>query len=77
MADAADHAKNLEQLQRQHAIDKQLNQPAEKPNELHGHRYCLECDIEINTKRLVNVPNAVRCVDCQTLVEQQNKHYVG
>lgn len=75
MTDVLDRASQLEEQQRKQAIGAQRLKPQEKPNELHGHRYCLDCDIEIKTQRLIAAPNAVRCVDCQEIFEHENKHF--
>ncbi|GLX86357.1 hypothetical protein tloyanaT_26100 [Thalassotalea loyana] len=72
MADVADKAKLLEQQALEHALaSHQVS--VETPNEFDGHRYCLDCDIEITTKRLLAAPNAVRCIDCQEVHEHQQK----
>jgi len=76
MTDTVDRACELEQKQREQALAA-AKQPVEQPNELEGHRYCLDCDIELSVKRLVANPNAVRCVDCQTLHEHQQKQFRG
>ena len=74
MADAVDQAAALEQIQRDYALAAAKKSP-EQPNEYHGHRYCIDCDIEITTKRLMANPNAVRCVECQTLQEHKNRRF--
>jgi DnaK suppressor protein len=73
MTDAVDRASELENKFREQALA--ANKPiAEKPREFDGHRYCLGCDLGLSTQRLLALPNAVRCVDCQTDNEQQGKH---
>ena len=74
MTDVIDRASELEQKQREQAIaaSKAI---VEKPQEFNGHRYCLDCDIEINTQRLLANPNAVRCITCQTYHEASEKHF--
>lgn len=74
MSDIIDRAARLEQQQREQAIV-QSKGVAELPHEHRGHRYCLCCDVELNTKRLLVVPTAVRCIDCQTLYEHQQKNF--
>ena len=37
----------------------------------HGRTNCLDCGVKIPEKRLVYVPNAVRCADCQDLLERR------
>lgn len=75
MPDALDQAKDLEQMHRTAALAKHKNRAVETPNECDGHRYCIDCGIEITTKRLLAEPNAVRCIDCQSLHEHKIKHY--
>jgi len=74
VTDQIDQACKLEQKQREQALAA-CEMPIEKPNELHGHRYCLDCDIELSTNRLIANPKAVRCVECQTLLEHKNKRF--
>ncbi len=74
MTDVLDRAQEIEQQQREQALMQAKQQP-EQPNELDGHRYCLDCDVGIKTKRLLAAPNAVRCVDCQELHEHHQKQY--
>lgn len=74
MTDVIDKASEIEQRERDYLI--KANKPVkELPNEFDGHRYCVECDIELNTKRLDAAPNAVRCVPCQEVCEHQQKQY--
>ncbi|OUR62042.1 hypothetical protein A9Q74_06230 [Colwellia sp. 39_35_sub15_T18] len=74
MTDVVDKACELEQKQREQALAA-ARVTIEKPKELHGHRYCLDCDLELDTNRLIANPKAVRCVDCQTLLEHKNKRF--
>jgi len=74
VTDAIDRAFKTEQYQREQALAA-CKAPIEKPQEFNGHRYCLVCDIEISTPRLIANPQAVRCVDCQHLHEHQQQHY--
>ncbi|WP_367998723.1 TraR/DksA C4-type zinc finger protein [Photobacterium sanguinicancri] len=48
---------------------RQQRKPIEPPDEDQYGRYCLGCGCKINLLRLVKVPNAVRCVPCETLGE--------
>jgi len=34
-----------------------------------GRRYCVDCGKEIPAARRQHMPNATRCVDCQSLLE--------
>lgn len=36
--------------------------------------YCETCGIEIQFKRLVTVPTAENCSDCQSIIEVQNRY---
>lgn len=76
MGDALDRAKEIETLDRDIAIKNQLasTENTEQPVEFNGHRFCLDCDSEINTKRLIANPKAVRCIACQEVTEAQSKH---
>ena len=74
MTDVIDKACELEISQREQALAAVKVVP-EKPNELHGSRYCLDCNVEINVKRLIANPQAVRCITCQTIVEHKNKRF--
>lgn len=49
-------------------------QPTETPLIFNGHRYCVSCDSEIDRKRIMAYPAAVRCIACQEVRESQNKH---
>ncbi|KGJ86430.1 TraR/DksA C4-type zinc finger protein [Colwellia psychrerythraea] len=74
MSDAVDRACELEQNHREQALAA-AKPVAEQPQEFNGHRYCLVCDIELSTKRLIAHADAVRCVDCQHLHEHQQKNF--
>lgn len=39
--------------------------------------YCEECGIEIPEKRLLNNLECENCVDCQSVIEQRNRHYAA
>jgi len=39
--------------------------------------FCDACGIEINMKRLAANPTSKACVDCQTIVEQQDQSYAS
>ena len=77
MTNNVDRACDLEDSQRKHAIEN--SKPVvEQPLELDGHRYCLGCDFELNTERLLITPTAVRCVPCQDSHErEENQIYQG
>lgn len=72
MADVVDRAGKYEEKQRQSNIDAQLKkgQETETPRELAGVRYCLDCDEEIDARRVAFKPDVVRCVECQSFKEK-------
>jgi len=71
MADPFDRAQEVEQAFRDSALARQLTHAVEQPDiDSQGRRYCLGCGAEIETERLVAVPTAARCVDCQTAKER-------
>jgi len=76
MSDVLDRAKEIEMHQRNVAIQNQLDSAkhSENPIEFNGHRFCLDCDNEINTKRLLANPKAVRCIGCQEVTESKSLH---
>jgi len=76
MTDVVDHAKTLEMQQRKAALDAQLNnhpEPAQDKDE-DGNVYCLDCVNLISEERLAAKPDAARCIECQTLLEQRNRY---
>jgi DnaK suppressor protein len=70
--DDIDRAKQLEQWQRQRALDEQLarGRAQQTPRSVDGVRVCLDCEAPIPAQRLAYLPGAVRCVQCQTLAER-------
>ncbi len=72
--DIIDKASIAEELERKQALAAN-KQAVEQPLEFHGHRYCKDCSSELTTERLLIVPNAVRCVSCQTCNEDTFKQY--
>ena len=75
--DLIDRASELEQRQRDQAIQAARNPPKEQPRQNENGRYCIDCTVQIPTKRLQKVPFAVRCIDCQTLKEIKDKQIHG
>lgn len=75
--DVLDQAKKQEQMARRIAIDNVKNRDieTEAPDEEDGIRYCKDCGEKINLKRLEARPESIRCVDCKTDRELQNKGY--
>ncbi|AQS38594.1 transcriptional regulator, TraR/DksA family [Shewanella psychrophila] len=73
MSDQFDRASELEQRYRDDALAKQQrnSHQSEQAFELGGQRHCLGCGVVISLERLRYVPEAVRCIDCQSLTEKQ------
>ncbi|KFA96235.1 TraR/DksA family transcriptional regulator [Vibrio sp. ER1A] len=70
MTDQFDKAQELETTFREKAIAHHRSRQTEQPDEdEHGNRYCLSCGGEIPPQRMKAIPNAVRCVSCQSLRE--------
>lgn len=65
MADEADRAQDLRAAYERAAI-----QSARRQMDGEGSSHCVDCDEEIPVRRREKVPNAVRCVECQTIFEQ-------
>ncbi len=75
--DDLDRAKELEMMQRKAAIEAVLNSQdrsvGEEPIEIDGVRYCLDCYDPIPQSRLEVKPDAIRCVHCKEIWEENNK----
>lgn len=74
MSDVVDRANELVQQR----LDDELNRrrcDAEKPRITHS--YCVDCEQKIPVKRLEKIPTALRCVECQTIFEQQEAVRAG
>ncbi|MGL5668233.1 MAG: TraR/DksA family transcriptional regulator [Shewanella sp.] len=71
MTDQFDRAQQLEQEFRDNALSNQLKHAVEQPDiNSQGERCCLGCGFVIEAARLIAMPNAVRCVECQTAKER-------
>lgn len=68
--DNADRAQELEERERRQALAAQQATATETPREVDGVRVCLGCEEEIAPPRLAANPDAVRCMDRQTLFER-------
>lgn len=68
--DTADRAQKFEERERSQALAAQQATATETPREVDGVRVCLGCEEEIELPRLAANPDAVRCMDCQTLFER-------
>ena len=73
--DITDHASELEEATRLHAIARATTRRLEdaRYGEL-GQRLCLSCDEPISPVR-IQLVDAKRCVDCQAIMEQQGARY--
>ena len=40
-----------------------------------GQVLCMDCEDEIGAARLAALPNAVRCIDCQSIHEQEKQKW--
>ncbi|NKF51377.1 TraR/DksA family transcriptional regulator [Shewanella sp. WXL01] len=76
MTDVIDKACELEQRQRDSAIKRQLQHTAHHGNDWQQ-RTCIDCYAPIGTERLVLVPNAKRCIECQLDYEHEQKKLRG
>ena len=74
--DIVDHAQELDQEFQQKALEayrKRRNfvEPPEMQVIVDGIAYCLDCGLDIDSRRLQHMPNAVRCVECQGKKERR------
>lgn len=70
MTDIYDQASAIEQMQRQHAIDKQRANTA-GPDLRYEH--CMDCGDDIDPARRKAVRNCRRCIACETAAEALQK----
>jgi len=79
MTDLFDRAQALEQENRDRALAHHLaSRHAEQPDQDElGKRYCLGCGEQIAPERLQAEPDAVRCVPCQSQLENAGRHRHG
>lgn len=69
MGDWLDHAKAIEELERERSIQAQLARPRPSgPSRSH----CLDCDDQIPAKRQA-LGGITRCTPCQTTFEKGNR----
>jgi len=72
MADAADHAADLQQAEIEHglaALQRNIARAGEQETDEHGRVICCECEELIDPRRLEALPTAVRCTPCQEELE--------
>jgi len=67
--DEADHAQVYEEQARERGIQNARQQHNEPALIIKGKRMCVDCEEEINPKR-VEAVNAIRCEECQPLYEK-------
>lgn len=73
MTDIVDRAQEREAEFQAQALAAVVHRPHETPHIEHGVRLCLDCDDPLGRQRLKANPDAVRCLDCQTLHERKLK----
>lgn len=71
--DEADLAQINEERERAFAISSVLDRDPGEPVEHDGVRCCAECDEPIPKTRLAVWPQAIRCADCQAVVEARRR----
>ena len=71
MTDIIDSAAELEQMNRDLALQERVRGSNEAPDEDAQGRYCLDCGEQIPDKRIIRIPWAVRCVECQAIQEKK------
>lgn len=74
MTDTFDHASDLENEDRERALNTHLNRVKERP-EHHG--FCNDCGNDIPPERLRAKPEAVTCFTCQRIREQRGARGLG
>jgi len=70
--DEADSAQIYEEQARERGIRNATQQHNEAPLIINGKRVCIDCEEEINPKR-VEAVNAIRCEECQPFHEMRSK----
>jgi DnaK suppressor protein len=74
MSDLLDRASELEQQQRDQALKAALTKPKEAQDiDADGNHYCVDCGEQISAQRLIALPHAVCCIDCQSIREHERK----
>ena len=64
--DDADNAQQYIDREREASIARALAAQTEQPLTVDGVHVCLDCHEPLDSRRLLALPNAVRCVNCQT-----------
>ena len=72
--DDLDRAQLLEEAERDAALQRVLNRTqTESPKVTFlGVRICIDCEEPIGRNRLKAKPDAVRCIDCETINEKKH-----
>ena len=73
-ANENDRATMLETAEREAIINAHVNRPQESPLIIEGIRVCKDCEGDIAAARLAAMPNSVRCIECQTIFDNQQQH---
>lgn len=73
--DEADWAKRYEQEDRERAINAALAREQQPPQQFDddGQVICIECGDRIAPARLAAKPDAARCTDCKSALEQRQR----
>lgn len=74
MSDVVDRANDLVQ---QRLDDEMARRHRNSDRPLVIHQICVDCEQPIPTQRLEKMPSAKRCVECQTLFEEQEAIRAG
>lgn len=72
--DTLDQAQELETLHREAALEAAKTMPAAQLI-IAGVVHCQDCEEYIASARLLRVPTATRCVDCQQIHEHKEKQW--
>tara|TARA_R110002073_G_scaffold158622_1_gene313912 strand:+ start:300 stop:521 length:222 start_codon:yes stop_codon:yes gene_type:complete len=72
MMDDVDRAKIIEQKNRSASVQAALNTKSKREQMLiDGVPHCVDCYEEIPVQRLSALPGAVRCVECEEIMERR------
>ena len=74
MSDVVDRANDLVQ---QRLDDEMARRHRNSDRPLVIHQICVDCELAIPAARLAKLPSAKRCVECQTLFEEQEAIRAG
>ncbi|EMS8293827.1 TraR/DksA family transcriptional regulator [Salmonella enterica subsp. enterica] len=75
MSEQIDEAQALAELHQSTAMENHRRRTAGDHDNDTG--YCQSCGEPIPAARLAACPGALRCIDCQTVYELREAHYVG